>query len=163
MPTFIPDPIDAQQADVPFYEESQKLAIPGRGTEKSVQKLQGEIIDLIARLGGGAVVFTPGQYREGERVRHGFQVMFWYGSARGRIDCAALPIRRETARVKDRALAQALYLLRDELQAQVYSQTYKPGAVPLIPYLMNGDGQTVTEFMVATQNVPQLMAGSNGR
>ena len=158
MPAFIPDPIAVQEQEVPYYEDSQKLDIPGRGTEKKVVTLQQEVIQMLARLGGSSVNFVPGIYNDGPRERYGFQVQFWYGSAQGRIDCAALPIRTKTDRQKERALAQALYLLRDELQAMVHSQIYKPGSVPLVPYLIGPNGQTVTEYLVETQNVPQLAA-----
>jgi hypothetical protein len=158
MPTFIPDPIAVREQEVPYFEDSQALDIPGRGTHKKVQTLQHEVIQMLARLGAASVQFVPGTYDDGPRQRVGFQVQFWYGSVQGRIDCAALPLRVETPRQKDRALAQALYLLRDELQAMVHSQVYKPGAVPLIPYLIGPNGQTVTEYLVETQNVPQLAA-----
>ena len=158
MPTFIPDPIAVQAQAVPYFEDSQKMDIPGRGTDKQVLTLQQEVIQMLARLGAASVQFVPGSYADGPRTRYGFRVVFWLGGTQGRIDIAALPLRSETAHRKDRALAQALYLLRDELQAMVHSQVYKPGAVPLIPYLIGPNGQTVTEYLVETQNVPQLAA-----
>jgi hypothetical protein len=116
------------------------------------------VIQMLARLGAASVQFVPGTYDDGPRTRFGFRVVFWYGATQGRIDCAALPLRVDTPRQRDRALAQALYLLRDELQAMVHSQIYKPGSVPLVPYLIGPNGQTVTEYLVETQNVPQLAA-----
>ena len=150
---FIPDKLEGQMMDVPFFEDSQEEKVPGRGTKKSIQALQNEIINLLARLGAGSVRFTLGQY-PGELPRYGFQVFFWYGGAQGRIDCAALPMRNETEHRKDRALAQALYLLRDELQAMAYSTLHKPGAIPLVAYLMGENGKTVTEHLIETQSVP---------
>lgn len=157
--SFIPDPIAVQQQAIPFFEDSQDKAIPGRGTQKSIDTLQKELVGILARLGASLVMFTPGKYPDGPRVRYGFQVTFAYGEGRGRIDCAALPMRKETPARKDRALAQALYLLRDELQAQVWSSVHKPGSVPLLPYLLGSNGMTVMEHLVATQQVPQLGPG----
>lgn len=159
MTTFIPDALRVQDRAIPYFEDNPKEKIPGRGTEKSLQTLQTEIITLLSRLGAGTVQFVPGQY-PGTPKRYGFQITFWYGGMQGRMDCAALPMRKETERRKDRALAQALYLLRDELQAMVYSVVHKPGAIPLIPYLIGANGKTVTEHLVETQNVPQLLAGT---
>jgi len=155
---FIPDPLAIQAQDVPFFEDSQKRDVPGRGTGKTVPQLQAEVVEMLARLGGAGARFVPGTF-DGARRRYGYEIWFWYGGTQGRMDCAALPIRKETDRKKDRALAQALYLLRDELRALVHSQMYKPGAIPLVPYLIGAGGKTVTEFLIETQNVPQLGAG----
>ena len=157
MSTFIPDTIAVQAKPVPFFEDSVMQDIPGRGTKKKVSALQGEVVDLMARLGGSSVQFVPGIYEDG-RKRYGFQLLFWLGNVQGRMDCAALPLRSETVHKKDRALAQALYLLRDELRAMVHVSVYKPGAVPLVPYLIGPDGKTVTEWLVETQNLPLLAA-----
>ena len=154
---FIPDKLELRAQDVPYFEDSQQRDIPGRATHKSVAQLQREVITMLARLGAGSVQFVPGIH-DGPRKRHGYQILFWYGGIQGRIDCAALPLRSETAGKKDRALAQALYLLRDELQAMVHSAVYKPGAVPLVPYLIGPGGKTVTEWLVESQDVPQLAA-----
>jgi hypothetical protein len=156
--TFIPDKLALQAQQVPYFEDSQDRKIPGRGTEKTVRQLQTEIVNLLAQLGASSAHFIPGTY-EGPTQRYGYRIEFWYGSIQGRIDCAALPMRHETDTRKDRALAQALFLLRDELQTALWAQVHKPGAVPLVPYLIGAGGQTVTEYLLQTQNIPQLGAG----
>ncbi|MBN1964882.1 MAG: hypothetical protein JW910_09555 [Anaerolineae bacterium] len=156
MTTFIPDKLLPPEQAVPFFEDSQKMDIPGRGTKKSVKVLQGEIVGALGRLGAGVSLIVPGTVSAGEHTRCGFQIQFVYGGLPGRIDCVALPIRNESPRAKDRALAQALYLLRDELLAMALSAMHKPGAVPLLPYLIGSGGKTVTEALVESQQIPQM-------
>jgi hypothetical protein len=43
MAKFIPNAIQHKLQEVPFFEDSQKEDIPGRGTKKSVEQLQGEV------------------------------------------------------------------------------------------------------------------------
>jgi hypothetical protein len=140
---------------VPYFEDSQKAKIAGRGTEKSIAQLQREIIDLLTRLGAHSITFVSGVY-PAQTKRYGFQVLFVYGSLPGRIDCAALPMRSEAPKKKDRAQAQALYLLRLELEAQSNAWVYKPGAVPLVPYLIGAGNKTVTEALVETKSLPVM-------
>jgi hypothetical protein len=158
---FIPDKLETPKRVIPWYEDQGGEKIPGRGTSKSIAVLKSEIVDLLSELGAGDMFFESGKYpdvsRLGSVARYGFQIKFSFQGALGRIDCAALPIRAETANKKDRALAQALYLLRDELQAMVYAVVHKPGAIPLVPYLIGAGGKTVTEALIegATLALPQ--------
>jgi len=155
---FIPDPIAITEQSVPYFEDSRDREIPGRGTEKSHARLQGEIIDFLARLGASSIYFVPGIYPGADRARrYGFQIFFMFSGRQGRIDCAALPIRSETPTKKDRALAQALYLVRLELEAACNSLMYKPGAVPLAPYMIGDGGKTVTEYLFDVQMQPHLL------
>ena len=154
--SFIPDPIMLPMPKVPYFEDSQAHQVAGRATTKTLARLQGEVTDALARLGASSIQFVPGIY-DGDRRRYGFQVRFFYGPVPGRIDCAALPLRRETAIKKDRALAQALYLLRMELEAAANAALYKPGSIPLVPYLIGSTGQTVTEALIASQALPPTL------
>ncbi len=45
--SFIPDPIAVQTQTVPFFEDSQNKSISGRGTHKSVETLQREIVQIL--------------------------------------------------------------------------------------------------------------------
>ena len=51
MSTFIPDEIAPPVREIPYYEESRAHDVPGRGTEKSITRLQSEVIDALTRLG----------------------------------------------------------------------------------------------------------------
>ncbi len=155
---FIPDKIGLKQADVPFFEDQSEQKIPGRRTEKTQKNLKGEIISLMAKLGAGGVLFIQGTY-PGERKRYGYQIQFNINGVPGRFDVAALPIKSETAVKKDRALAQALYLIRNWLEAEHFSAVYRPGAVALLPYLIGEGGQTLTEAIIAGGKLPLLVSG----
>lgn len=159
MVSFIPNKIDTQKVDqVPFFEESQEARVAGYATKKSIDKLQKEITELLARLNAFGVTFVPGKYPSGKYQRFGFQINFVVGTTRGRIDCAALPIRSETAHKKDRAQAQALFLVRNELEAAIMAVMYKPGSAPLVPYMLNSKGQTFTEWLAEGGEMPMLTA-----
>lgn len=152
---FIPDKVALQAQAVPWFEDQSEKKIPGRGTEKTLAQLQAEIMELMARLGAGGVVFMPGTH-PGTPKRYGFQLHFNINGTGGRIDIAALPIKNETPAKKDRALAQALYLVRNWLEAEVFSSVYRPGAIALLPFLIGDKGLTVTEAMIQSGTMPLL-------
>ncbi len=157
MSTFIPD-LKAAQTPIPYFE-SQGATIPGRATTKRQDALQEEIRLCLLRLGAYAVSFTPGKY-PGRPERHGYRIEFMFSGVAGRIDCAALPIRHETPGKKDRALAQALFLVRNKLEATLYASVYEPNSIPLIGYLISPkSGQTVTEGLTSSGILPALTSG----
>lgn len=155
--SFIPDKLEQPAPNIPYFEEQQGEKIPGRATEKSVTKLQEEIKELLLKLGAFQVLFTPGKF-DGKPPRYGYEMTFKLEGHPGRMKIAALPIKSETPQRKDRALAQALYLVRNWLEAEVYSQVYRPGTIPLVPYLIGADGKTVTETLIDMGTLPMLVA-----
>lgn len=164
MVSFIPNKIDTQHVDqVPFFEDSQEAKIRGYSTQKSITVLQKEISQLLGRLNAFGVTFVPGKYPAGKYQRHGFQINFVVGTTRARIDCAALPIRSETAHKKDRAQAQALFLVRNELEAAIMAVMYKPGSAPLVPYMLDAKGRTVTEALAEAGQLPMLAPPNGSR
>jgi hypothetical protein len=158
MVKFIPEPVTTAAPKVPFFEDSQDRKIPGRGTEKSAEKLQAEIRQLMLELDAGNIVFSPGQFEVAPGIpqRHGWLITFSLNGLPGRMEIAALPMRHETPSVKDKALRQALYLVRNWLESEVFSAMYRPGAVPLIPFLIGVGDKTVTEMMLASGELPML-------
>ena len=155
MGTFIPDkPID-DTLEVPFFEDSSEQKIPGRGTEKSHEQLQSEIVDLMLKLGAGAARFAAGKFPT-KPERYGWQITFSMNGVPGRIELAALPIRQETPSKKKQALAQALYLFRNYLEGEVWSAVYRPGAIALLPFLMGEGGKTVTEALMERNILPDV-------
>lgn len=159
MTSFIPD-LKIEQVSIPYYEDSPDRKIPGRATTKSTSRLQSEISQLLTKLGAFNVAFMPGIF-PGKTKRYGFQVTFQYGTALGRLDCAALPIRSETPAKKEAAIKQALFLLRNKMEAMVYASIYEPNGLPLVPYLIGAGNKTVTEALIESGNLP-LLAASNG-
>lgn len=158
---FVPDKTELQKQAVPYFDDQSDAKIPGRGTEKSLASLQGEIIELMGRLGAGGVTFVPGTH-PGTPKRYGFQIRFNINGVQGRIDVAALPIRNETVNRKDRALAQALFLIRNWLEAEVFSSIYRPGTISLLPFLIDDTGRTVTETLLFSGKLPLLTSVLGG-
>ena len=158
MVNFIPDMPKAPELRVPYFEDITAADIPGCKTGKSIAKLQAEITQLLARMGASMVTFVSGR-TDTKPVRYGFQIRFSYGPRGGEIDCVALPIRYETTNKKDRALAQALYLVRNGLETQLHSSMFQPGYLPIVPYLIGDNGKTVMKMMVESGMLPMLSDG----
>lgn len=157
MANFIPE-FKTPISNVPYFEDSIKLKIPGRATRKTVQQLQKEIGEVLVKLGAFNTQFEPGAF-PGTPKRYGYRVNFQFANASGRIDIAALPMKNETVTTRRDALEQALYLFRNKIEAQFYANIYEPGSLPLMPYLIGRDGQTVSEAIAATGTLPALKAG----
>lgn len=155
MDNFIPDRPTNPVFDIPFFEDVTSKDATGRYTQKKIGILQKEITGLFLKLGGGNVQFTQGQYPSSPR-RYGYRIHFSMNGIPGRIDIAALPMRSETDIKKDRALAQCLFLFRDYLQSEANSIIYRPGAIPLIPYLIGSGDRTVTESLIETKILPDM-------
>jgi hypothetical protein len=153
---FVPQLEHRAQA-VPFFEDQKdaKSGVRGWRAEAALTTYINGISQALGDLDAAAVIFTPGQY-PGESVRFGYRVAFQFRGVPGRIDCAALPLRKYTDTKKEHALAQALYLLKSELEALASAWIYKPGSLPLIPYLLGPGGQTVTEALIESGVLPEL-------
>lgn len=158
MVNFVPDKMDLGMLNIPFYEEQSDAKIPGRGTSKSPEQLQAEIRDLMTKLGAYNVVFMPGKIND-KPLRYGYQISFMISNNPGRIEIAALPMRSETPSRKTAALAQALYLVRNWIEGEVFSQIYRPGNVPLMPYFIGPGDKTLNEAMIETGRFPLLASG----
>lgn len=84
---------------------------------------------------------------------------FMIGGMAGRMEVAALPMKNEAPGKKEKALAQALYLVRNWLEGEAFSQVYRPGNVPLLPYLIGAGDVTVQEAVSKSGNLPMLKSG----
>lgn len=152
---FIPDQPKNVLFNVPYFEDVTASDVAGKRTGKSLKALQGEIETLIAKLGGGAVHFIPGKF-DTSPFRYGFIIHFNVSGIPARIEAAALPIKIETDKKKDRALAQCLFLVRDWLQSEVNSLIYRPNSFALLPYLVGEGGKTVTETLMESRMLPDF-------
>lgn len=155
---FIPHDLKEKPKAVPYFEDSSTEKIAGYSTRKTTEALKSEIADEIYELGGELVRFVPGTF-PGTPTRSGFQIHFTFRQVTGRIDVAALPCRTHTEAKQKQALNQALFLVRDWLKAERLAFAYRPGSVPLLPYLIGTDGETVTEVMVKTGIIAALPSG----
>lgn len=142
---------------VPFFEDSSKENIPGRGTEKSVKELQREAVNLLIKLGAGNVQFLQGYWDE--TGRYGYQINFSVNRHPGRMEICALPLESETQHKRDRALAQALYFLRDWLSVEERTRLFRPGAFALLPFMVTETGETVSERFVVQVGGMQEFTG----
>lgn len=151
--------------EVPYFEDSKEQEIPGRGTTKDLEALQDEVAKHLRTLGARGIRFFLGQDKSKPR-RWGYEIEFELNGIPGRINILALPLRNETEVKRDRALAQALYLFRNQLESEVFSRIYRPGAVALLPYLVGNDGLTVmdsmTRFFKLSENGGYFLPSSGG-
>ncbi len=155
---FIPDERE-EGLTVPFYEDAtQTLGIVGHSSSRSEKELRVEIERAMAHLGAGVNGFTSGRFgKDGGPYRYGYVIEFKWQGVDGRIQVAGLPIRKETPSRIDKSKRHALYSVMHRLQAQFNSQLVMPGDVPLVPYLLNEDGQTLMEVIAEQQKFPKLM------
>lgn len=156
MSSFIPDDFDLKAAEVPWFEDaSAELGIKGHGTRKSIETLKTEVKAAMSSMGGGVSAFLNGRW-PGKPLRYGYEIRFAYGSREGRIQIATLPMRHETPGKKEQALKQALYTVRDALEAQFNAGILMPGNAPLVGYLLDDHGRTMGEVLSGEMGVPLL-------
>jgi len=174
MMNFIPDqPKQAQ--DVPFYEDvTASGGWQGHSTSKSISSLKSEITASIGRLGGLVNGFQRGTFEIGDQKRDGFQIHYVIeqpdgGMMRGRLDVAALPVRKssrlrrsyETRREK--SLRMALYMTRDALDGTWFLQQLLPGYAPLMPWMIEANsGKSLTQLWSESAAMKQLLPPSDG-
>lgn len=147
------------QEAIPYFEDASAANIPGHRTGKDIGVLQTEVSQALVSLGASGVYFVEGTYEDGKKKRYGFQVFFSIYGNPARLDIVALPIRSETPTKKRAALAQALYLRRDELRAIYNSRYYSMQNVVLVQYLLGHNKQTVAEAIVSGGHLPMLGSG----
>src|SRR5574341_872883 len=152
---FIPEKPRVLAAHVPYFEDIQASEVRGYSVTKPQKYYQNNITELLIELGAMGVMFQAGTFPTVPE-RFGYQIKFHLGGIPGRIDCAALPIRSYKDHKKDRALAQALYLVQEWLKAEIDTKVYRPGAIPLMPYLIGAGGKTVTEELIEHLQLPEF-------
>lgn len=153
---FIPQ-LNANHHYTPFFDDQKtaKSAVSGWRAERTHQQYIASISSALVKLDALGIVATPGEY-PGNPPRFGFRFTFSVYGVSARIDCAALPIRKFTELRKKAALAQSLYLLQRELESAADAWIYKPGSMPLIPYLIGASDQTVTESLLKSGVLPDV-------
>ena len=153
---FIPDDIDVKAPEIPWFEDaSSELGVKGHGTRKSIDELKTEIKSAMSKLGGGVTSFISGTYPT-VPVRLGFLIEFKYGTREGKIEVAALPMKKDTPAKRRDALKQALYTVRESLEAQFNSRLNMPGNAPLVGWLLDDQGRTLSEVLAGDAGIPLL-------
>jgi hypothetical protein len=136
--------------NVPFFEDaSREDGWAGHTTGKSMAKLKAEISEAVTRLGGIVTRFKEGYFEVGGRSRSGFQVEYSISDddgnlAPGRIDIAALPVRRSIN--EEKSLRMALYMLRNAFEGMWFMQQLSPGYSALMPFLLADGQNTVSQL-----------------
>lgn len=148
-----------QAVSVPFFEDARADFAPFYSTSKAPDTVQAEIIAELAKLGGYAVYFVYGTFHDDKRKRHGYEVRFTLNGAPGMFRVAGLPMRTEDAKKREKVLAQALCICREWVKGMVTTKVFMPGTEPLAQYLLvNGQGDTITDFIISRGKLPELTA-----
>lgn len=149
---FKPDS-EGEEMVVPFYEDANNAdGVIGYSTQRSQKELRSMITVAFGRLGAIVTSFQSGKFGN----RYGFRIHFVYNGSEGRIDVCALPIQNETDSKIDRAKRHALYSVWKRLVHQYNTLLVMPGDVPLVPYMLNSEGQTMLEYIREMGQIPSL-------
>jgi hypothetical protein len=149
---FVPDERD-DGLNIPYFEDaSSVLGVIGHSTQRSEKELRIAIELAMGHLGASVSLFQAGKFGD----RYGYRIEFIWRGARGRIDVAALPLKKETKGRIKRCKQQALFSVMHKLQGQFNSQLNMPGDVPLVPYMLDTQGRTLIEAMRERDELPAL-------
>ena len=137
---YVPVGATVNEDAVPYFEDANSSNTSGHATSKTPEKLQAEIIGLIAQLGGAAVRFEDVAW-ESKPKRYGYLVRFVIINAddsaiKCRIPLAAQPMHQETPARRRQVLAQVLYAFRETLQGELNALRYRPGYAPFAAHMV---------------------------
>lgn len=159
---------NSQSVSVPYFEDARASdGWQGQSTTKTLDKLQDEIRAALGRMGGAVSGFQRGTFHANNQTREGYQIHYAIkaekGWAGGRLDIAALPIRvkRGNARAvqarQDAALKMALYMACRAIEGMWFLQQLSPGYAPLMPWMLNEKGETVSELWARSAVMSNLL------
>lgn len=162
------EPEGAQKgASAPYFEDiSGDMGFRGQRTHKSLERLQGEVTNAIANLGGYLLNVQRGKFIDDQaRSRFGYEFVFSIagpggnGQVMAKIQIAAYPLRKWSAAKEEQAKKMALYVLRDWLESIFNFQKLTPTPVStLIPFmLVNKDGETLSDSWLSGKITPGLL------
>lgn len=158
--TFTPTGSQSQGIEVPYYEDARANYAPyyEAGRRKPVEEAKNEVITELAKLGAASIRFEEGFFKTSNDVqRHGFRVLFWYGTREGMLRAAGLPIRGSVTDAKLKKIrVQALLNIRDWAKVAVTAQVFSPGADPLIGHLLVDGQRTVSDYIAEMGQLPQI-------
>ena len=152
-------PTEHQAQDVPFYDDvTTNGGWQGHTTGKTVNALKAEVSAAITRLGGVVTGFQRGAFATEAREREGYRIVYFIerpdgSTVPGRLDVAALPVRKDQRRQRsydsrrEKSLKMALFMLRNALDGLWFLQQLSPGYAPLMPWMLDHrSGKTVTQL-----------------
>lgn len=156
---FTPTSTSMSTINIPYFEDARADFAPYYDVRnRTLSQAQSDIVVELSKLGAGYVLFEDGFFGMGKEIRHGYRITFMYGSAKGLIRAAGLPLKAsETERKLHQVKLQALMNVRDWLKATVTSMVFAPGSDILIPHLLVGDtNMTIADHIASTGNIPRL-------
>jgi hypothetical protein len=147
-------------SEVPYFDDvTSDAGWQGYSTTKSMETLKSEIVQAVSRLGGIVNGFQKGKFLIGDQHREGFRVFYTIESGNGqmipgRIDIAALPVKRSNSYRKhssyekrlESSLKMALYMLRNSFDGLWFLQQLSPGFAPLMPFMLTKNDLTVSQL-----------------
>jgi len=147
--------VDKDEVVIPFWENATNAdGVVGYTTGKSIRELKALITGDFGKIGGSVIGFVDGKNLAD--TRYGYQINFTFRGAPGRLVVMALPIRKETPTKINKAKRHALISVHARLLAQYNTALVMPGDLPLMPWLLNTEGQTMVEYLQEIGSVPAL-------
>lgn len=157
--SFTPSQSEGSRFIVPYFEDAKASIAPYYSTHMKVVSAMELVIKELSKLGGAQPHFIEGTFKIAGQTRYGYEIRFLYGGLPAEMVVAGLPMRAiETQIKRNRVLAQALLIVRDQLKAAISGKIFAPTSDPLMQYLLIEDGsQTVAQAMHQSGRFPQLM------
>ena len=147
--------VDTDELIIPFWEDASNAdGVMGYTTGKKIKELKVLITGDFGKIGGSVISIVEGKNLAG--TRYGYQINFTFRGMPGRLVVMALPIRKETPSKINKAQRHALISVHARLVSQYNTALVMPGDIPLMPWLLNAEGQTMVEYLQKIGSVPAL-------
>jgi len=177
---FIPEETDEASEPIIFFEDARSEdGWAGQSTDKSYDRLKGEIMNEINRLKGTMTRWIRGVYQIAGHERPGIQIHYEVagpnGTFQGRFDVAPLPRHQPFGGSKshrsyestmtswqEESLRMALYNVSLALRSMRILQELSPGFAALMPWVLAADDQTISEIWSAGLGVKGLPSPDDG-
>lgn len=166
------EPEGKPKSEVPYFEDiSGDVGYRGYSTGKSIEKLQSEVTNAIANLGGYLLNVQRGKFTDDRgRGRFGFVFLFSIagpggtGTVMAEIKVAAFPLRKWSANKEEQAKKMVLFVLRDWLVSMFNFQKVTPTEVAtLIPFMLDKHGDTLSDAWISGKITPGLLLPGNAQ
>jgi hypothetical protein len=152
---FEPDKSQKTTTETPFFEDISTLSgWEGMTTEKSIEKLTGEIREALGFLGAEVIAMMRGKFG----TRQGYRITCVISSADGterkaQLDIAALPCKlsarggwKSIEKRQEQSLKTALFNVRDNLEAMYRMRFLQPGFDPMMAWTLTNQGKTIMQL-----------------
>ena len=164
--------------EVPFFEDVNSTdGWMGQTTTKSIETLKSEITSAISHLGGMVVGFQRGTFLLSGKNREGFRIHCTIDDNKGKlipiqVEIAALPVKetvtyrrggmRSKEHRQDASLRMSLFMFRDAIRGLWFLQQLSPGYAPLMPFILVGKNQTLSQLWSESPIMSKLLPQNVG-